>query len=29
MTPAERLDQFNLARQMIRVVWPDATQFIQ
>ena len=29
MTLAERLDQFNLAGQMIRVVWPDAMQFIQ
>ena len=29
MTLAERLDQFDLARQMIRVVRPDAMQFIQ
>ena len=29
MTLAERLDQFDLAGQMIRVVWPDAMQFIQ
>src|ERR1039458_64240 len=29
MTLAERLDQFNLTRQMIRVVWPDPIQFIQ
>jgi hypothetical protein len=29
MTLAERLDQFNLARQMIRVVRADAMQFIQ
>ena len=29
MTLAERLDQFNLAGQMIRVVWADAMQFIQ
>ena len=29
MTLAERLDQFNLAGQMIRVVRPDAMQFIQ
>ena len=29
MTLAERLDQFNLAGQMIRVVGPDAMQFIQ
>lgn len=29
MTPAKRLDQFNLARQMIRVVGTDAMQFIQ
>ena len=29
MTLAERLDQFDLARQMIRVVWADAMQFIQ
>src|ERR1039458_8260039 len=29
MTLAERLDQFNLAGQMIRVVGPDTMQFIQ
>ena len=29
MTLAERLDQFNLAGQMIRVVRADAMQFIQ
>ena len=29
MTLAEHLDQFNLARQMIRVVRPKAMQFIQ
>ena len=29
MPLAERLDQFNLARQMIRVVRPEAMQFIQ
>ena len=29
MTLAERLNQFNLARQMIRVVRADAMQFIQ
>ena len=29
MTLAERLNQFNLVGQMIRVVWPEAMQFIQ
>jgi hypothetical protein len=29
MTLAERLDQFNLAGQMIRVVRADAMQFVQ
>src|ERR1035438_9762979 len=27
MTLAERLDQLDLARQMVRVVWADAVQF--
>jgi len=27
MTPAERLDQLNLLRQIVRVIWTDAMQF--
>ena len=29
MTLAERLDKFDLAEQMLRVVWTNAMQFIQ
>ena len=29
MTLAERLDQFNLPRQMIRVIGPEPMQFVQ
>ena len=29
MTPAERLDQFDLAGQMVRIARTDAMQFVQ